>query len=203
MNEGQAIRQEAKTMEQRFLHTMKTDYEFSARLAEALIWDAATGEVLLDLFPEDLNLEVSYSAWTIDGERVIILTEDGFVHVINSSSGETIFKFFTRAGSSNAPISLSPLGDRMIIGGYDNVATVWDIETGAERITYEADGIVLPAYSPDGTRVLIGNGVGGWGRLQIFPVWDSLEELVEYAKECCVVRELTADEREVFGLMPH
>ena len=34
MNEGQAIRQEAKTMEQRFLHTMKTDYEFSARLAE-------------------------------------------------------------------------------------------------------------------------------------------------------------------------
>lgn len=40
MNEGQAIRQEAKTLEQRFLHTMKTDYEFSARLAEAILTEA-------------------------------------------------------------------------------------------------------------------------------------------------------------------
>ena len=31
---------------------------------------------------------------------------------------------------------------------------------------------------------------------------DSLEELVAYAKECCVVRELTPDERELFGLPP-
>jgi hypothetical protein len=34
----------------------------------------------------------------------------------------------------------------------------------------------------------------------VFPVWESLDELIAYAKDCCVVRELTSDEREVFGL---
>jgi WD40 repeat protein len=169
---------------------------------EALIWDATTGEVLLELLPDDFKLAVSDIAWTKDGERVILLSEDGFVRIFDSRTGKEISQFFTRAGSTNAPISISPEGDRIIIGGYDNVASVWDIATGAEMITYEADGYVVPAYSPDGTRVLLGNTIGDWGRLQIFPVWDSLEELIDYAKECCVVRELTPDEREVFGLPP-
>jgi WD40 repeat protein len=169
---------------------------------EALIWDATTGEVLSELLPEDFKLAVSDIAWTKDGERVILLSEDGFVRIFDSRTGKEISQFFTRAGSTNAPISISPEGDRIIIGGYDNVASVWDIATGAEMITYEADGYVVPAYSPDGTRVLLGNTIGDWGRLQIFPVWDSLEELIDYAKECCVVRELTPDEREVFGLPP-
>ena len=172
----------------------------SSSAGEALIWDAATGEVLLDLLPEDFELEVADSAWTKDGERVILLSEDGFIHIFDAHTGEKISQFFTRAASSYANISLSPAGDRIIIGGYDNVATVWDIATGVEIITYEVGGVVIPAYSPDGTQVLIGNLMGKLGTLQMFPVWDSLEELVAYAKECCVTRELTADEREVFGL---
>jgi hypothetical protein len=31
-------------------------------------------------------------------------------------------------------------------------------------------------------------------------VWQSTEELVDYAKECCVFRELTDAERVQFGL---
>jgi WD40 repeat protein len=174
----------------------------SSSAGEALIWDAATGEVLLDLLPEDFELEVPATAWTKDGEQVILLSEDGFIHIFDARTGEKISQFFTRAASSNATFSVSPAGDRIIIGGYDNVATVWDIATGAEMITYDVRGVVIPAYSPDGTQVLIGNLMGRLGTLQIFPVWDSLEELVAYAKECCVTRELTADEREVFGLPP-
>ncbi|MFN2282015.1 MAG: PQQ-binding-like beta-propeller repeat protein, partial [Anaerolineales bacterium] len=146
---------------------------------EVLIWDATTGEVLLDLLLEDFNLEVSYSGWTNDGERVILLSEDGFVHIIDSSSGESVFEFFIRAASSNAPISLSPSEDRMIIGGYDSVASIWDIATGAEILTFDVGGVVVPAYSPDGTQVLIANiWGGGRGGMYIFQVWDSLEELV-------------------------
>ena len=90
----------------------------------------------------------------------------------------------------------------MIIGGHDAMATVWDIAAGTEVLNYEVGGYVSPAYSPDGTRVLIGNTEGDWGKLQVFPVWDTLEVLIDYAKECCVVRELTPGEREVFGLPP-
>jgi WD40 repeat protein len=174
----------------------------STSSGEALIWDAATGEVLLDLLPEEFDLEVAYSGWMKDGERVVLLTEDGYVYIIDSSSGETISKFFTRLGSTNTNVSFSPAGDRMVIGGYNNVASIWDLATGTEMITYEVGGTVDPVYSPDGTRILIVNGRGDWGRLQIFPVWDSLEWLIDYAKECCVIRELTADEREQFGLPP-
>jgi hypothetical protein len=31
-------------------------------------------------------------------------------------------------------------------------------------------------------------------------VWQSTEELIQYAKECCVFRELTPEERQQFGL---
>ncbi|MGB5843704.1 MAG: PQQ-binding-like beta-propeller repeat protein, partial [Anaerolineales bacterium] len=169
---------------------------------EAIIWDAATGEVLLELFPEDFKIAVSDAAWTKDGGRVILFSEDGFVRIFDSSTGEQISQFFTRSGSSITQFSLSPSEERMIIGGNDNLATVWDIATGTEVLTYQIGGFVWPVYSPDGTQVLIGSTEGDWGKLQIFPVWESLEEILDYAKECCVVRELTADEREVFGLPP-
>jgi hypothetical protein len=34
----------------------------------------------------------------------------------------------------------------------------------------------------------------------VWRVWQTTEELVEYAKECCVIRELTEAERVQFGL---
>jgi hypothetical protein len=30
--------------------------------------------------------------------------------------------------------------------------------------------------------------------------WHTREELIAYARECCLIRELTADERQLFGL---
>jgi WD40 repeat protein len=169
---------------------------------EAIIWEAATGQVLLELFPEDFKFAVSDAAWTKDGQRVILLSADGFVRTFDSRTGKQISKFLTPSTSSITGFSLSPTEERMIIGGHDGVATVWEIATGAELLSYEVGGFLLPAYSPDGTRVLIGNTDGDWGKLQVFPVWHSLEELIDYAKECCVVRELTPGEREKFGLKP-
>ena len=169
---------------------------------EAIIWDAATGKVLLELFSGEFKNAVPDSAWTKDGERVVIFSTDGYVRIFDSTTGDKIFEFFTRSGSSITHFSLSPNGERMVIGGNDSLATVWDVATGVEIINYEVDGYVWPTYSPDGSQVLIGSTEGQWGKLQVFPVWDSLEDLTEYAKECCVVRELTPGERDVFGLPP-
>jgi hypothetical protein len=38
------------------------------------------------------------------------------------------------------------------------------------------------------------------GKTSLYPAWQTMEELIAYAKECCLVHELTAEEREVFGL---
>ncbi|MCJ7661937.1 MAG: PQQ-binding-like beta-propeller repeat protein, partial [Anaerolineales bacterium] len=169
---------------------------------EAIIWDAATGKVLLELFSEEFKNAVPDAAWTKDGNQVILFSEDGYVRIFDPNTGDELDQFFTRSGSMITFFSLSPSEERMIIGGNDNLATVWDIASGTEILAYEVGGFVYPAYSPDGSQVLIGSTEGEWGKLQVFPVWDSLEEVVDYAKECCVVRELTADEREVFGLPP-
>ncbi len=40
------------------------------------------------------------------------------------------------------------------------------------------------------------------GSIKTFSIWSSLEELIEFACDCWVVRELTPEEREQFGLPP-
>ena len=55
------------------------------------------------------------------------------------------------------------------------------------------------ALSPDGNQIFIypGEGTG-----YLYPVWDTDEELIAFAKECCTIHELTPEEREIFGLPP-
>jgi len=84
----------------------------------------------------------------------------------------------------------------LTVGG-DGTGRVWEAETGVELIVYDVGGFASGAYSPDGTKVLLATGDG---TTRIYPTWHSAEELIEYAEECCLVRELTPDEREQFGL---
>ena len=52
-------------------------------------------------------------------------------------------------------------------------------------------------WSPGGTRIVVSN----WdGTAKVFPAWQTTQELIDHARECCVVRELTAEERVQFGL---
>jgi hypothetical protein len=52
-------------------------------------------------------------------------------------------------------------------------------------------------WSPDGKYL-----IAPADQVVIARVWQSTEELIQYAKECCVFRELTPEERQQFGLMP-
>jgi hypothetical protein len=40
------------------------------------------------------------------------------------------------------------------------------------------------------------------GSAEVWRVWQFIKELVDYAKEHCVFRELSAAKREQFGLLP-
>ena len=53
------------------------------------------------------------------------------------------------------------------------------------------------SWSPEGNYIAVSDFDGN---LWIFPAWQTRDELVEYAKECCVIRDLSPEERERFGL---
>jgi hypothetical protein len=75
---------------------------------------------------------------------------------------------------------------------------VWDAESGAVVNRYNAGGEAFGnKWSPDGGWVLT---TGAFDAPEIRPVWQSTEELIQYANDCCVFRELTAEERAQFGL---
>ena len=169
---------------------------------EALIWEAATGQVLLPLMPEEFTASISDSKWTQDGQRVILVSADGYVRIFDAETGKNLSQFSTPIASDISTISLSPTEEHLIIGGYEGVAKVYNIATGREMISYNVGGVVFPTYAPDGTRVLVGTITGDVGKMQVFPTWHSTLELIAYAKECCLVRELTPEEREQFGLPP-
>ena len=81
----------------------------------------------------------------------------------------------------------------------DGTTRVWDAATGSELLTLQTptDWDLVAAWSPDGTRLVTG---GDGQEPRVWRVWQSTEELIQYAKECCVARELTAAERQQFGL---
>ena len=79
---------------------------------------------------------------------------------------------------------------------WDGIVRVWDANTG-EQVLYYTLGNAPVGYadwSPDGHSILVGG--------LILPTWNTLQELIDYAHECCVVRPLTPEERELFGLPP-
>jgi hypothetical protein len=42
---------------------------------------------------------------------------------------------------------------------------------------------------------------GHFGSLRVFPTWHSTQELIDYARQHKVFRQLTQEERERFGLL--
>jgi WD40 repeat protein len=164
-------------------------------LTHLIVWDADTGEKLLH-FRDFENDEVWRAAWSPDGIRIATHTKNNIGNIWDAVTGEKLLEFSGHTGEVHA-LFWSPTGERLATGGYDNTVRVWDTSTGDQVLHYPFDRRVDHVdWSPDGATLLISN----FDRLLVLPVWNSTQELIDHAKECCVVRELTPNEREVFGL---
>ena len=64
-------------------------------------------------------------------------------------------------------------------------------------LRWQGSTVATAQLSPDGTRVIT---TGQFPVPEIRPVWQSTDALIDYAYDCCVWRDLTPEEREVFGL---
>jgi hypothetical protein len=93
-----------------------------------------------------------------------------------------------------------PSGDRLLSGDDDGVFKMFDAQSGAEVFSARVQNFAEMALSPDGTR--FATHIYPGGPIKIFSIWGSLEELIDLAKECCLIRDLTPEERTQFGLPP-
>lgn len=159
------------------------------------IWDATTGQVIKTLYHQGSDFSVTVVAWSPDGKRVAAHSSDGVGRIWDAATGAELVTF-TGHTSDVWMLVWARSGARLFTGG-DNTVRVWDTTTGAELLCYDLGYFADVALSPDETRIVTG---AYKSLLKVFPAWQSLEALMNYAHEHCVVRELTKTERELLGL---
>ena len=115
------------------------------------------------------------------------------------ATGETL-TVFTGHTATPFEVDWSPDGTRLVSGDAAGNVLIWDAETGGVVNRYNVGGSTAGnKWSPDGRRVLT---TGFLDAPDIRPVWLSTADLIEYAYDCCVFRELSTAEMEKYGLQP-
>jgi WD40 repeat protein len=164
-------------------------------VTSVLITETLTGNVVKEL--EGHTDSTTTASWSPDGTKLATGSLDLTVRIWDMETGETRTVF---TGHTALPIGIdwSPDGTRLVSGDTAGYVLIWDAETGGEVNRYNVGGSTFfQNWSPDGTRVLT---TGFFEAPDIRPVWQSTEELIEYAYDCCVFRELTPAERQQSGL---
>jgi WD40 repeat protein len=107
----------------------------------------------------------------------------------------------TFAGHSDLIYDLAWSSDsrRIVSGGTDGMLKISDALSGEELFNYQTlTSVVNVDWSPTGEYV--GAAAFSDPVPLVLRAWESTEELIAYAKECCVWRDLTSEERIQFGL---
>ena len=97
--------------------------------------------------PDSLELRWSFktdgpvkSSAAVDGERVVIGSDDNHVYCLNLVTGERIWAFKTADAVEASPLIL---GDHVYVGSADAQLYKLDLATGALEWTYATDGKIL------------------------------------------------------------
>jgi WD40 repeat protein/DNA-binding SARP family transcriptional activator len=168
---------------------------FSEAFNDVVVWDAVTGERVVEFAGHTGH--VHRPDWSPDGQRIVSGSIDETVRIWDARTAEE-YLVFTGHSATIWDAEWSPDGTRIASGDEDGFLRIWDAETGDEVYRFEiSGGIVHVEWSPDGKYIIVGGAIA---IPEIRRVWQSSEELITYAKECCAFRELTGEEREQFGL---
>jgi Tol biopolymer transport system component len=162
----------------------------------ARIWDLASGKELMAL---ESDYGWTYrTVWSPDGTRILVTYENGAAQIWDVATGEPILTFTEHQGGVDG--EWSPDGTLIASTDFaEQVVKIWNSKTGEVLFSFSVPGAPLTiGWSPDGTYIIVtGDGLN---EPVIKRVWHSPEELVQYAYDCCVSRELTPEERDQFGL---
>jgi WD40 repeat protein len=163
-------------------------------LCPVFVWDAASGENLLSFLNHDAWM--SGADWSPDGKLVVSAGYDGTARIWNPDTGEEKLVLVVREIAWDA--AWSPNGKRIVTADQRGAVKVWDAATGVEVYGFSAEAAVLNVdWSSDGQYI---TASGLFEVPVVRRAWQSTDDLIAYARECCVSRELTPEERERFGL---
>ena len=159
--------------------------------------DAETGEILwtiVEEFPEASS--ISGIEWSNDGQR-LAYSQEGIIHIVDVASQDVVAR-----GQEGQTVSWTYTwlkGDRYLLStsGPDGKLRLIEAHTCETVLTNDIGGWATADLSPDETQLLVSTNDGS---TRLYPFWKTLEELIAYAREQRMQRELTPEERELFGL---
>jgi WD40 repeat protein len=166
----------------------------------ASIYDASSGEILFTLPVASRptgETFLGYGQWSPDGRMVATSTDQGFgennlIEVWDTATWE---RLYTLRGML---FSWSPDGDRVATTQQDGRVLVYTLAGDLVfSITTPDEMIDRVEWSPDGRYLMTSDKRF---LVKVWRVTTSTQDLLDYAQECCVLRQLTDAERAQFGL---
>jgi WD40 repeat protein len=158
------------------------------------IFSAFTGELVRELPSQD---GWSFSpVWSSDGKYLAVTYSKSMVRIFDTSTWQVVQSFASHTGEV-WDINWSPDGKRLVSGDINGMIYVWDFATGQVVQSFTTPSYIWHVdWSPDGKLV----GAASDQTLTLRRAWQSTQDLINYARQCCVMRELTQEERTQFGL---
>jgi len=173
------------------------------------VFNALSGEVLITIHDADPLAIAQFVRWSPDSTRLVstggndeIGSQSNPVIIWDATTGEKLLSMARHSGQVWSA-DWSPDETRIVSGSTDDTTRVWDAATGAELLTLSTPNnwLAAPEWSPDGQYVAVSRfSFDEPGGVEVWRAWQSADELLAYAQDCCVFRDFTAEERETFGL---
>ena len=167
------------------------------RTGRFAVVDLVDGEVLHE---GGLGLEPSSVELSPDGQRAVVVGIDAEVGVLDVENGEWVSPPVRAPRGSAAFASYTADGERVVAGGRNGVASLWDGRTGQllASMVVDTTGVVRPTILEDGYTAMLTTPDGA------AYAWDTRPE--SWIATACAIagRNLTEDEwRDAFGDRPY
>jgi WD40 repeat protein len=161
----------------------------------ARVLDAASGKEIVKLAGH--TDDVGSAVFSPDGAYIVTASSDQNAGVWDAASGKLLAML--EHTDTVIRMAFSPDGTRIVTTSADKTLRMWDLEEHLLLLQIPRSDIDLAftAFSADGSRLLIR---GEDGLIQVWQVWPSRQDLIEYAQSTCEACEPDYAQRVQFRL---